>query len=70
MPELKAALARDGLASGSFDLQLGFGGRRDGNDAPPRGARAPQTTSIDAPSALQLALARHLNRDSAIDTYA
>lgn len=74
VPELRTALERQGMQSGSFDLQLGFSDR--GAHREERNEPRPPTTSHSTPTpfsatpAMRAALTRALDRSGGVDTYA
>jgi hypothetical protein len=74
VPELRTALERQGMQSGSFDLQLGFGdrGARHEERSEPRPHTTPHTTPqlLPATPAMRAALARALGSAGGVDTYA
>lgn len=73
IPELRAALARQGIQAGEFDLALGFHDERKSGDA--RGGRPHRTRERDSHAGLEEALTntralRRILTEGAIDTYA
>jgi flagellar hook-length control protein FliK len=70
VPELRAALERQGIHSGAFDMQLGFQDRGADHHAPGETrSRVPEHSASPSP-ALRAALARSLAPSNGVDTYA
>jgi flagellar hook-length control protein FliK len=70
VPELRAALERQGIHSGAFDMQLGFQDRGADQHAPGEARPAVREHSAAPPAALRAALARSLVPSNGVDTYA